>query len=253
MQIKVSELCELLNGQPEGNAELIIDSVSKIEEGQPGALSFLANPKYEAFLYETLAGAVLVHKGFVPAKEVKTTVIRVEDLYTAFTTLLNPYFGNLFHKTGIEDPSFVSSDAKMGDDVYVGAFSYIGRQASIGNNVKIYPNCYVGDGVRIGDDTILYSGVKIYALCEIGKDCIIHSGTVIGSDGFGFAPQSDGSYSKIPQTGNVVVEDRVEIGSNCSIDRATMGSTRIRKGAKLDNLIQIAHSVEIGANTVIAA
>lgn len=252
MHITASQLCSLLNGTLEGNPDTEVDSVAKIEEGHPRALSFLANPKYESFLYETKAGVVLVKQDFKPEKTVATTLIRVEDPYAAFTAILTHYVAQIHNRSGIEQPSYVGENSVYGDDFYLAAFAYVGKGVKIGNNVKIYPHVFVGDGVEIGDNTILHSGVKIYHQCKVGSDCIIHSGTVIGADGFGFAPQKDGSYSKIPQTGNVVVEDSVEIGSNCSIDRATMGSTLIRKGVKLDNLIQIAHNAEIGANTVIA-
>lgn len=253
MQLKASELCEILDGQLEGNANAVIERVSKIEEGDHVSLSFLANPKYESHIYDTDSAVVLVSEDFKPEKELKTTLIRVKDPYSAFTLILSKFFDAVLHKKGIEQPSYIDEHAKLGKDLYVGAFAYIGVNASIGDNVKIYPNAYVGDNAIIGDNTILYAGVRVYSGCVVGSDCIIHSGTVIGSDGFGFAPQKDGSYKKIPQTGNVVIEDHVEIGANCSIDRATMGSTLIKKGVKLDNLIQIAHNVEIGENTVIAA
>lgn len=253
MQLRASELCEILDGQLEGNANALVERVSKIDEGDNLSLSFLANPKYESHIYETDSAVVLVSEDFRPDKELKTTLIRVKDPYTAFTMILSKFFDAVMHKIGIEQPSFIDEHAKLGKDLYVGAFAYIGVNSSIGDGVKIYPNAYIGDNVIIGDNTIIYAGVKIYSGCVVGANCILHSGTVIGSDGFGFAPQKDGSYNKIPQTGNVVVEDNVEIGSNCSIDRATMGSTLIKKGVKIDNLIQIAHNVEIGENTVIAA
>lgn len=253
MQFKATEICLLLNGELEGNPEATVNSLAKIEEGKKGALSFLSNPKYEPYLYNTEASIVIVNKTLVLEKPVNTTLIRVENAYTAFSVLLEKYNTIKLNKYGIEQPSFISSSAKLGEDCYVGAFTYIGNHVTIGKNVKIYPQSYIGDNVTIADNTTIFAGVKIYSDCVIGQSVIIHSGAVIGSDGFGFAPQSDGSYQKVAQIGNVVVEDNVEIGSNTSIDRATIGSTVIKKGAKLDNLIQIAHNVEIGNNTVIAS
>jgi UDP-3-O-[3-hydroxymyristoyl] glucosamine N-acyltransferase len=253
MVITVEEIREMFGGEIEGDANAEIFTVSKIEQGTKGALTFLANPKYEAYLYDTKATAVLINKNFKPAKEVAVTMIKVDDPYIAFTQVLSKYFNPDQHKSGIEQPCYISENSKIGANPYIGAFAYIGKNVTIGDNVKIYPNAYVGDNVHIGDNTILFSGVKIYSYCVIGANCTLHAGTVIGSDGFGYAPQGDGTYMKIPQTGNVIIEDNVEIGSNCSIDRATMGSTIIKKGAKLDNLIQIAHNVEIGENTAIAA
>jgi UDP-3-O-[3-hydroxymyristoyl] glucosamine N-acyltransferase len=227
--------------------------LSKIEEGKKGTLSFLSNPKYEHFLYDTQASIVIVNKSLKLEKTVKATLIKVDNAYTAFSVLLDKYNTIKLHKSGIEQPSFISESATMGANCYVGAFAYIGNNVTIGNNVKLYPQVFVGDNVTIADDTTLFAGVKIYSDCVIGKGVIIHAGAVIGSDGFGFAPQADGTYQKIAQIGNVIIEDLVEIGSNTSIDRATMGSTIIRAGVKLDNLIQIAHNVEIGKNTVIAS
>ncbi len=252
MQAKVFEIAAMLNGTVEGNGNIVIDSICKIEEGKPNGLSFLSNPKYLSYIYETQAAAVLVNDDMIFDKVVSTTLIRVPDAYSAFTKILE-IAQNKVHKTGVEQPSFIDTSAVLGSEVYVGAFAYIGANAKIGNNVKIYPQVYLGENVEIADNTIVYSGVKIYNDCKIGANVIIHASTVIGSDGFGHAPQTDGSYKKIPQIGNVIIEDRVEIGSNCSIDRATIGSTIIRKGVKLDNLIQIAHNAEIGENTVIAA
>lgn len=242
----------MLQGTVEGNPDTVLSTLCKIEEGKPEGLSFLANPKYLPFIYDTLAGAVLVNNDMVFDRPVKATLIRVPDAYNAFTRLLE-FVQQLSHKTGIEQPSFIDPTATLGENGYIGAFAYVGKNVSIGNNVKIYPHVYLGDNCMVGDDTVLYSGVKIYNECKVGKRCIIHASTVIGSDGFGHAPQPDGSYKKIPQTGNVIIEDDVELGSNCSVDRATLGSTIIRKGAKLDNLIQVAHNVEIGENTVIAS
>lgn len=253
MVITAEEIRELFGGEIDGDPNAEIFTVSKIEQGTKGALTFLANPKYENYLYETQATAVLISKGFTPAKKVNATIIKVDDPYTAFTQVLSKFFNPENHKTGIEQPCYISENAKIGANPYIGAFAYIGKNVSIGDNVKIYPNTYIGDNVHIGDNTVIFAGVKIYSYCIIGSNCRLHSGTVIGSDGFGFAPQTDGTYVKTPQTGNVVIEDNVEIGSNCSIDRATMGSTVIKKGVKLDNLIQVAHNVEIGENTAIAA
>lgn len=253
MQFKAIEICVLLNGELEGNPDEVVYSLAKIEEGKKGALSFLANPKYEAFLYTTEASVVIINKSLVLEKPVSSTLIRVEDAYSAFSVLLEKYNTIKLNKYGIEEPSHISKSAKVGKDCYVGAFAYIGNNAVIGNNVKVYPQVYIGDNVTIADNTTLFSGVKVYSDCIIGSNVIIHSGGVIGSDGFGFAPQADGSFQKVAQIGNVIIEDDVEVGSNTSIDRATIGSTIIKKGVKLDNLIQIAHNVEIGSNTVIAS
>jgi UDP-3-O-[3-hydroxymyristoyl] glucosamine N-acyltransferase len=254
MEFTAKQLAGLLNGKIDGNENASVSSVAKIEEGKPGCLSFLANPLYNQYIYETDASIVLVNNSLVLEKPVKSTctLIRVEDAYSSFAKLLEIYQQVKHNKTGIEQPSFISPSATYGKDCYVAAFVYIGENVKIGNNVKIYPHCYIGDNVTIGDDCILFSGVKIYYDCKIGKDCTIHASTVVGSDGFGFAPSSDNNYKKVPQIGNVIIEDHVEIGSNTSIDRATMGSTIIRKGAKLDNLVQIAHNVEIGENCVLA-
>ena len=252
MQAKVSEIAAMLNGSVEGDGDIVLNTICKIEEGSSNGLSFLSNPKYLPFIYQTKAGAVLVNNNMVFDRPVFTTIIRVPDAYNSFTKILELAHSQQ-HKTGIEQPSFIDPSAVTGTDVYIGAFAYIGANSKIGNNVKIYPQVYLGDNVEIGDDTILYSGVKVYSDCKIGNEVIVHASTVIGSDGFGHAPQADGSYKKIPQIGNVIIESNVEIGSNCSIDRATFGSTIIRKGVKLDNLIQIAHNSEIGENTVMAA
>jgi len=252
MIIKVEEICKLFDGEIEGNPNAEIFTVSKIEQGTKGALTFLANAKYEPFIYETKATAILISKDFVPTGNIAATLIKVEDPYSAFTQVLGKYFNPEDNREGVEQPCYISENAKIGAKPYIGAFAYIGKNVTIGNNVKIYPNAYVGDSVHIGNNTVINAGVKIYSHCIIGSNCILHAGTVIGSDGFGFAPQADGTYVKIPQTGNVIIEDNVEIGSNCSIDRATMGSTIIKQGVKLDNLIQIAHNVELGENTAIA-
>lgn len=253
MQFKAIEICVLLNGELEGNPDEVVFSLAKIEEGAPGALSFLANPKYEPYLYTTEASVVIINKSLVLEKPVKSTLIRVDDAYSAFSVLLEKYNTIKLNKYGIEEPCHISKSAKVGEDCYVGAFAYIGNHAIIGNNVKIYPQVYIGDNVTVADNTTLFAGAKIYSDCVIGSNVIIHSGCVIGSDGFGFAPQADGSFQKVAQIGNVIIEDDVEVGSNTSIDRATIGSTVIKKGVKLDNLIQVAHNVEIGNNTVIAS
>ena len=252
MQITAAALCEMLQGSLEGNADTVVDSVAKIEEGHSRALSFLANPKYEEHIYSTESGIVLVSRDFKPSKAINATLIRVDDPYVAFTQILSEYIAQINNKEGIEEPSFIGENTAAGEGLYLGAFAYIGKNCKIGKNVKIYPNVVIGDNVEIGDNTVIYANVSIYLHCKVGADCIIHSGAVIGSDGFGFAPQPDGTYAKIPQTGNVIIEDNVEIGANTCLDRATMGSTIIRKGVKLDNLIQIAHNVEVGENTVIA-
>lgn len=254
MKFTVKQIAHLLNGVVRGDDSLIVKSLSKIEEGSQGDISFLANAKYEPFLYTTNATAVIVSQDFEPKKEYSTTLIVVENAYTGFTQLLEEYQKILnFSKKGIEQPVFVGENTTVGEGIYQGAFSYIGKNCKIGENVKIYPHVYIGDNVSIGNNTILYAGVKVYENCIIGNHCVIHSGVVVGSDGFGFAPQADGTYKTIPQLGNVILEDNVSIGSNSTIDCATMGSTIIRKGAKIDNLVQIAHNVEIGENTVIAA
>ena len=253
MQLTAHQIALLLNGTVEGNPDVSVNQLAKIEEALPGSLSFLANPKYEQFLYQTQASIVILNNDFAISQPVNSTLIRVKDAYSAFSVLLEKYNTIKLNKTGIEQPSFIHPSARVGADVYIGAFAYIGANAVVGNNSKIYPHTYVGDNVKIGDDCTLFSGVKIYADCELYNRVIIHSSTVIGSDGFGFAPQKDGSYTKISQIGNVVIEDDVEVGANTCIDRATMGSTIIRRGVKLDNLLQLAHNVEIGKNTVIAS
>jgi UDP-3-O-[3-hydroxymyristoyl] glucosamine N-acyltransferase len=254
MEFSAAQIAGLLGGTVEGNENVTVNNLSKIEEGKPHTLSFLANAQYTPYIYETDASIVIVNKSLVLDKPVKNTctLVRVEDAYGAFAKLLEMYNQLKGDKRGIEQPSFIHPTARLGENCYIGAFAYIGENAVIGNNVKIYPQAYVGDNVKIGDHTILYSGVKVYHECVVGKHCTIHASSVIGSDGFGFAPNNGEVYNKVPQIGNVVIEDHVEIGSNTSIDRATLGSTILRKGVKLDNLIQIAHNVEIGENTVIA-
>lgn len=253
MQITVSELSKLLNGEVIGDEQALLHTVAKIEDGKPGALSFLANPKYENHLYNTKSTAVLVNRTFVPAQKVDATLIRVDDAYAAFSYLLEQFASNGKSPAGIDQAAVVDKSARVDATAFVGALAYVGKDATVGANCQIHPQVYIGAGAKIGKNVTLFAGVKIYHACVIGDNTIIHSGTVIGSDGFGFAPQPDRSYKKIPQTGNVVIEDDVEIGSNCVIDRATIGSTYIRKGVKLDNLIQVAHNVEIGEHTVIAS
>ena len=255
MKFSASQIASLLNGIVEGNPEASVSNLSKIEEGKPDTLSFLANPQYTPYIYETDASVVIVNKNLVLDRPVKhtCTLIRVEDAYGSFAQLLEMYNQVKSNKKGIEQPSYIASTAKLGADCYVAAFAYIGENVVIGKNVKIYPHAYVGDNSKIGDNSIVFSGAKIYNDCVIGLNCTLHSGAVVGADGFGFAPNSENNYKKIPQIGNVIIEDHVEVGANTTIDRATLGSTIIRKGVKLDNLIQIAHNVEIGENTVIAA
>jgi UDP-3-O-[3-hydroxymyristoyl] glucosamine N-acyltransferase len=253
MNFTAKVIADYLKGEVIGNPDIVVSDISKIEEGRKGTLAFLANPKYEKYLYNTEASIVLINKSFEVTGEVNSTLIRVENAYDAFTSLLELYAKSLPVKSGIEQPSFIDPSAKLGENVYIGAFAYIGKNVVLGNNVKIYPQSYVGDFTEIKDNTTLYSGVRIYHGCLIGKECTIHSGVVIGADGFGFVQQPDQQYRKIPQVGNVVIEDCVEIGSNVTIDRATMGSTIIRRGVKFDNLIQIGHNVEVGENTVIVS
>ncbi len=253
MDFKAADIAAFLQGDIVGDADVRVSNVSKIEEGEAGTLAFLANPKYEHYIYDTEASIVLVNKSFVPKQEIKATLIKVDDAYKAFASLLDLYVqakGAL--KSGIEQPSFIAENATLGEEAYVGAFAYVSDNAKIGKNVKIYPHVFIGQNVTIGDDCILYSGAKIYDDCVVGNRCIIHSGAVIGADGFGFAPQEDGTYKKIPQIGNAVLEDDVEIGANTTVDCATMGSTYVRKGAKIDNLVMIAHNCDIGSNTVFA-
>ncbi|MBI1781532.1 MAG: UDP-3-O-(3-hydroxymyristoyl)glucosamine N-acyltransferase [Sphingobacteriales bacterium] len=254
MQFTATQIALLVNGKIEGNPEAAVSSFGKIEEATAGQLAFLANPKYEEYLYTTQASVLLINESQELRQAITPTVIKVPDAYSAFATLLSKYQELMTQQlSGKQEPSYVAKTANLGQNVFVGAFSYINEKAVIGNNVKIFPHVYVGENVRIADNTILHPGVKIYHDCVIGKNVIIHAGSIIGGDGFGFAPQADGSYKKVPQIGNVVIEDNVEVGANATIDRATMGSTVIKAGAKLDNLIQVAHNVEVGNNTVIAA
>jgi UDP-3-O-[3-hydroxymyristoyl] glucosamine N-acyltransferase len=254
MQFTAQQIALLVSGTIEGNPDITVSSFGKIEEATAGQLSFLANPKYNDYLYTTKASLIIVSESLQLQKNITATLIRVKDAYTAFATLLTTYQNlKAQQKKGIETPSHIASTATLGTDVYIGAFAYVGEKVTIGNNTKIFPGAYIAENVSIGNNTTIHAGVKIYEDCVIGNDVIIHAGTVVGSDGFGFAPQPDGSYQKVPQIGNVIIEDQVEIGANTTIDRATMGSTIIKKGVKLDNLIQIAHNVEIGSQTVIAA
>ena len=253
MEFTAKMISEFLKGEIIGNPDVKVSDISKIEEGKKGSLSFLANPKYTKYLYTTESSIVLINKNLKLEDKVKATLILVDDAYESFASLLNLYVQSLPKKTGIDEEVYISPSSSYGKNVYIGRFTYIGDNVKIGNNVSLYPQVYIGDNVTIGDGTTLFPGVKIYHDCKIGAECTIHAGTVIGSDGFGFAPQQDNVYKKIPQIGNVIIEDSVEIGANVTIDRATMGSTIIRKGVKLDNLIQVAHNVEIGENTVIAA
>ena len=254
MQFSAAQVAALINGKLEGNPEVLVNNFGKIEEAQAGQLAFLANPKYEEYLYSTRASIIIVNDTQVLKEKISATLILVPDAYLAFASLLAKYQEMMNQQlTGIQEPVYISKTASLGENVYIGAFAYVGNNVKIGENVKIYPQSYIGDDVSIGDHSVIYPGVKIYHRCVIGEYVTIHAGSVIGADGFGFAPQSDGSFKKIPQMGNVVIEDYVEVGSNATIDRATIGSTIIGKGVKLDNLIQIAHNVEIGSNTVIAA
>ena len=253
MKFLASQIAALLGGTVEGNPEAEVWNVAKIEEGAPGMLSFLANPKYTSYIYETKSSVVIVNNSFVADKPISATLIRVEDAYASFAKLLAFYDQMSQDKKGVSSLAFVSPTAKCGESLYLGEFAFLGENVTLGNNVKIYPQVYVGDGCVIGDDTTLYPGVRLYRNTVIGKRCIIHAGAVIGADGFGFAPQEDGHYDKIPQVGNVIIEDDVEVGANTTIDRSTMGSTHIHKGVKLDNLVHLAHNVVVGENSALAA
>ena len=254
MEFSASQIAMIIQGKIEGNPETSVHSFGKIEEAQSGQLAFLANPKYEEHLYSTNASIIIINESQELKETVPATLIRVPDAYSAFATLLQAYEQlKASQMVGIQEHAYVSPKASLGEQVFVGSFTYISDHVKVGNNVKIYPQVFLGANVVLGNNVVIHPGVKIYHDCVIGNNVIIHAGTIIGGDGFGFAPQNDGSYKKVPQIGNVVIEDSVEIGSNCSIDRATIGSTLIRKGAKLDNLIQVAHNVEVGNNTVIAA
>jgi UDP-3-O-[3-hydroxymyristoyl] glucosamine N-acyltransferase len=253
LKFTAEQIAGILEGTVVGDPNIEVSKLAKIEEGTKGSLTFLANPKYKSYIYTTKSSITIVNSDFEPEETISTTLIKVEDAYGAFTKLLEYYNQIKLNKSGIEQPSFVSDSAKIGDDIYIGAFTYIGDNVKLGNNVKIFPNSYIGDNVTVGDNTIVFSGGKIYSDCIIGNNCVINSGAIIGADGFGFAPNEKGEYSKVPQIGNVILEDFVDVGAGTTIDRATLGSTVIRRGVKLDNQIQIAHNVEIGKNTVIAA
>ena len=253
MKFTAAQIAGILEGEVVGNPDAEVFKLSKIEEGTEGSLTFLANPKYINYIYSTQASVTIVNNTFEPEQEITTTLIKVEDAYQSFSKLLEYYNQVKLMKSGIEQPSVISEGVTYGSDLYLGSFCYVGKNVTIGNNVKIYPNSFIGDNVTIGDNCVFFAGVRIYSETVIGNRCTIHSGTIIGSDGFGFAPQEDGSYVKVPQIGNVIIEDDVEIGACTTVDRATLGSTIIRKGVKLDNHIQVAHNVEIGENTVIAA
>jgi len=254
MQFTAAQIAVLVNGKVDGNADIAVASFGKIEEAQRGQLAFLANPKYDDFLYTTKASIIIVNDTQEFKQPITATLIKVPDAYSAFATLLDKYQQIQQQQlTGIQQPVYIDATAKIGDNVYIGAFVYVGKNVVVGDGTKIYPSTFIGDNVTIAQHTILHPGVKIYHDCIIGSNVTIHAGSVIGADGFGFAPQADGSFKKVPQIGNVLIEDNVEIGSNTCIDRATIGSTIIKTGAKLDNLLQIAHNVEVGNNTVIAA
>ncbi len=253
MKFTASQIAGILEGVVIGDPEVAVNKLAKIEEGREGTLTFLANPKYTPFIYSTEASITIVNKDFEPEQELSTTLIKVDDAYKSFSKLLEYYNQVKNNKSGIESPVFISETAKYGADFYLGAFSYLGNNVQIGDNAKIYPNVYVGDNVKIGDNVMVFAGAKIYSETVIGNNCVIHSGAIIGADGFGFTPNQNGEYTKVPQTGNVILEDNVDVGAGTTIDRATLGSTILRKGVKLDNQIQIAHNVEIGEHTAIAA
>lgn len=252
MKFKASVIAEFLKGTIEGDPEVEVSDISKIEEGKPGTLCFLANSKYEKFIYDSSASIFIVDKDFKPARKIDATLIKVDNAYESFTALLALYEQSKPVKSGIHKLSAIDESASLGKDIYIGEFAVISSGVTLGNNVKIYPQVYLGDNVTIGDGTILYPGVKVYHDCTIGSECIIHGGVVIGADGFGFNPDQKHDYKKVPHVGKVIIEDNVEIGANTTVDRATVGATIIRKGVKLDNLIMVAHNVEIGQNTVIA-
>ncbi len=254
MQFTAGQIAQIINGKVEGNELIAVSSFGKIEEAKDGQLAFLANPKYEDFLYTTQASIIIINKTLELKQPLSATLVRVQDPYSSFAILLDKYQQIKTQQlTGIQQPVYMDATVKTGDNVFIGAFAFLGENVIVGNRVKIFPNAYLGNNVIIGDDTIIHAGVKIYHNCIIGKNVKIHAGAVVGSDGFGFAPQADGTFKKVPQIGNVIIEDDVEIGANATIDRATLGSTLIKAGAKLDNLIQVAHNVEVGNNTVIAA
>lgn len=253
MQFTAEQIASFLGGEIVGDEKVSVSNLAKIEEGTTGTITFLSNPLYTQYIYTTQASIALVRRDFEPEKPVTPTLIKVDDPYTSLTRLLELVEQARGQKSGVEEPTHIALSAQVADDAYVGAFTYIGERAVVGEGCKLYPQVYIGDDVVIGNNVTLYPGVKVYHGCRIGNNCIVHAGSVIGSDGFGFAPQADGSYKKIPQIGIVILEDDVELGANTTIDRATMGATIIRRGVKLDNLVQIAHNVEVGENTVMAA
>jgi UDP-3-O-[3-hydroxymyristoyl] glucosamine N-acyltransferase len=253
MNFTAAMIAEFLKGKVEGDPEASVSDVSKIEEGKPGTLSFLANPKYEKYIYGTKSTIVIVNEDFEPQQSVGATLIRVKNAYEAFAGLLRLYDQSKPKKSGVSKLAAIAESAVLGKDVYAGEFTVISENAQIGNDVQLYPQVYIGDNVKIGEGTVIHPGVKVYEGSEIGNHCVIHSGAVIGGDGFGFAPSQENNYQKVPQVGKVILEDHVEVGANTTIDRATMGATILRKGVKLDNLIMIAHNVEVGENTVMAA
>ncbi|MFY7728355.1 MAG: UDP-3-O-(3-hydroxymyristoyl)glucosamine N-acyltransferase [Flavobacterium sp.] len=253
MKFTAEQIAGVLEGDVVGNPQAEVHTLAKIEEGTGGSITFLANPKYTPYIYTTQASITIVNRSFEPDAPITTTLIKVDDAYKSFSKLLEYYNQVKLMKSGIEQPSFISDNVTYGENLYLGAFCYIGKNVKIGNNVKIYPNTFVGDNVTIGDNSILFAGVRVYSETQIGNGCTIHSGSIIGSDGFGYAPNEEGVYSKVPQIGNVILEDNVDVGACTTIDRATLGSTVIKKGVKLDNQIQIAHNVVIGENTVIAS
>ena len=253
MVFTAGQIAGILEGEVQGNPEIAVHKLAKIEEGEIGSLTFLANPKYTSYIYKTKASITIVNRDFVPEHSLSTTLIKVQDAYKSFSKLLEYYNQVKNNKTGIEEPVFKAESATYGDGLYLGAFSYLGNNVAIGDNVKIYPNVYIGDNVKIGNDVVIFAGAKIYSESIIGNNCTVHSGVIIGADGFGFTPNNEGEFTKVPQTGNVILEDNVDVGAGTTIDRATLGSTILRRGVKLDNQIQIAHNVEIGEHTVIAA
>lgn len=255
MEFSAKQIADILSGEVIGDPSVMVNSLSKIEEGKPNTLTFLANMKYEPFVYETAASVVIVNATFEPAKTLpdSLTMIKVADAYSCFAKLLSFYEEMRAPQPRIEQPSFIAESASVGDNVYVGAFAYIGANVKIGTGVKIYPNAYIGDNVELGDGSVVHPNASVYHDCKVGKNCVIHAGAVVGADGFGFAPDEQGNFQKVPQIGNVILEDRVEIGANCTIDRATLGSTILREGVKIDNLVQVAHNVEIGKNAAMAA
>ncbi|MCU0363873.1 MAG: UDP-3-O-(3-hydroxymyristoyl)glucosamine N-acyltransferase [Bacteroidales bacterium] len=252
MEFTAAAIAGFLNGEVEGDPGIRVNTIAKIEEGSEGALSFLANPKYEHYIYDTKSSIVLVNRSFAATGKISATLIRVENSYEAFASLLRLVDQARPRKKGVHPSAVIEPSARIGNDIYIGPYAYVGENVVIGDGSSIYPHVYIGDNTTVGKNCTMYSGVKIYHECIIGENCTIHAGSVIGSDGFGFAPQSDSEFMKIPQLGNVILEDMVEIGSNVSIDRATMGSTIIRRGVKIDNLVQIGHNVEVGENTVMA-